>query len=77
MEIYLVITRCKRIKEWTAIGINQECYKTKEQAIEFCKSRLSKEELEMHEKAYRRGLVSWYEFDSKDYEYRIKVLNLK
>ena len=77
MEVYLVITRCKRIKEWTAIGINQGCYKTKEQAIEFCKSRLNEEEVERYEKAYRRGLVSWYEFDSKDYEYRIKVLNLK
>lgn len=77
MEIYLVITRVKKNKDWTSIGINQECYKTMEQAIEFCKSRLSKEELERHEKAYKRGLVSWYEFDSKNYEYRIKVLNLK
>lgn len=30
MEVYLVVTRCKRIKEWTAIGISQECYKTME-----------------------------------------------
>ena len=40
--------------------VSQECYDTQEKAIEFCKSRLNEEELEMHEKAYRRGLVSWY-----------------
>ena len=28
-------------------------------------------------KQLRRGLINWYEFDSKDYYYEIKVLSLK
>lgn len=50
MEIFIVISRCKRIKDFTSVGVSQECYKTMEQAIEFCKSKLNKEELEIHEK---------------------------
>lgn len=77
MEIFIVISRCKGIKDFTSVGVSQECYKTMEQAIEFCKSKLNKEELEIHEKQLKRGLINWYEFDSKDYYYEIKVLSLK
>lgn len=58
-------------------AISQECYDDKEKAIEFCKSRLNKEELELTEKAQKRGFASWFEFFGKDYSYEIKVLSLK
>ena len=58
-------------------AISQECYDTQEKAIEFCKSRLNKEELELTEKAQKRGLARWFEFFGKDYSYEIKVLSLK
>lgn len=57
--------------------VSQECYDTQEKAIEFCKSRLNKEELELTEKAQKRGLANWYEFFGKNYDYKIKVLSLK
>lgn len=37
MEIYLVITRVKKNKDWTSIGINQECYKTMDKLLNFVK----------------------------------------
>ena len=76
MEIYVVISRCKRIQDFTSLGISQECYKTKKQAIEFCESKLTKQEIEENKKAKNRNLKSWYEFDSQDYSYEIKVLKV-
>lgn len=77
MEIYIVVSRNNRIKDFTSVGVSQECYKTKEQAIKFCKSRLNKEELEEDTKMKNRNLKNWYEFDSRTCHYEIKILNLK
>lgn len=76
-EIYIVICNNKNVVDFTEVNVSQECYKTKEQAIAFCKSRMNEEEIEKYEKALARGLISWYEFDTKDYIYTIKVLSLK
>ena len=76
-EVYIVICNNKNVVDFTGASISQECYKTKKQAIAFCKSRMNKEEIEKHEKALARGLISWYEFDTKNYIYTIKVLSLK
>lgn len=76
-EIYIVICKNKNIADFTGVNVSQECYKTKEQAIAFCISRMNEEEIEKYEKALARGLISWYEFDTKNYIYTIKVLNLK
>lgn len=73
-EIYVVEVVFRKNGE---IKVNQECYDDKEKAIEFCKSRLNKEELELTEKAQKRGFASWFEFFGKDYDYKIKVLSLK
>lgn len=76
-EVYIVICRNKNFEDWTCIDVSQECYSNKEQAINFCKSRMNKEEVERYEKTLARGLISWYEFDTRKYEYRIKVLELE
>ena len=76
-EIYIVICNNKNVVDFTGVSVSQECYKTKKQAIAFCMSRMNEEEIEKHEKALARGLISWYEFDTKNYIYTIKVLNLK
>ena len=76
-EIYIVICNNKNVVDFTGVSVSQECYKTKEQAIAFCKSRMNKEEIEKYEKALARGLTSWYEFDTKNYIYTVKVLSLK
>lgn len=77
MEIYIVISNNTKIKDFTSIGVSQECYKTKEQAIEFCESRLTEQEILKNRNAKRRNLQSWYEFFGKDTIYEIKILNLK
>lgn len=74
-EIYVVYV--ESLKNWAGIEISQECYKEKEQAIDFIKTRLTKEELEKNLKAQKRGLQSWYEFFGKNYIYNVKVLSLR
>ena len=76
-EVYIVICNNKNVVDFTGASISQECYKTKKQAIAFCKSRMNKEEIEKYEKTLARGLTSWYEFDTKNYIYTVKVLSLK
>ena len=76
-EVYIVICNNKNVVDFTGGSVSQECYKTKEEAIKFYKSRMNKEEIEKHEKALARGLISWYEFDTKNYIYAVKVLSLK
>lgn len=77
MEVYIVISRFKKRTDFTTIGVSSECYSTMEKAIEFCRSRLDNEELEEHDAQLKRKLINWYEFDSKDYKYEIKILNVK
>ena len=76
-EIFIIICRNKNREDWTTVGVSQECYKDIEKAIEFCRGRLNKEELEKHDKLIKKNMIQWYEFDSKDYVYEIKVLSLK
>lgn len=75
--IYVVISRCKNRDDYTSISVSQECYTSIQEAIDFCKSKLTKEELEKHKKQIDRGLIHWYEFDNENYDYQIKVLNIK
>lgn len=77
MEVYVVISRFNKRDDWTSIGISSEVYTTKKDAIEFCKSRLTEEELEHDRKMKARNMRCWYEFYSKNYTYEIKVLTLK
>lgn len=78
-EIYAVLVIPKGITGYKTYEtrISQECYEDKEKAIDFCKSRLNKEELENHEKQLKRNLISWYEFEGAKCRYEIKVLSLK
>lgn len=75
-EVYIVISRFKGNNDFTSVGVSQECYTDMEKAIDFCKSRLNTKELEQREKAVKRNLVNWYEYDTKDYHYEIKVLSI-
>lgn len=75
--IYIIIIRNKHNMDFTSIAISSECYTKMKDAINFCKSKLTKQELALHQKQIDRGLIHWFEFDSKDYEYRIKVLDVK
>lgn len=76
MKIYIVMSRFKQLTDFTSVRVSQECYETEEQAIEFCKSRLNKEELEKHERLLKKRMINKYEFDSKDYEYKIEILKV-
>ena len=76
-EIFIVITKNKNLQDFTSVNVSQECYSNKEEAINFCKSRMNAEELEKYQKALDRGLISWFEFDTKNYVYYIKVLSLR
>ena len=73
-EIYVVIVYSKN-NTWT--NVSQECYDTKEKAIEFVESRLTSEDIERHNKQLKRGLIYWYEYSSKNYIYEIKILSLR
>lgn len=77
MEIYIVICKSNMDLKFTGVKVSQECYKTKEDAIEFVESRLTPEEIERNKIVKKRLLKNWYEFDSKSHSYEIKVLNLK
>lgn len=76
-DVYVVVVRYKDIKDWTALAVNQECFTSKEKAIEFCEGRMTKAELETRKKQLDRNLINWYEFDTKICEYTIKVLSVK
>ena len=54
-EIFVVICRNKNREDWTTVGVSQECYKDIEKAIEFCRGRLNKEELEKHDKLIKKN----------------------
>lgn len=73
-EIYIVIVYSKN-NNWT--NVSQECYDTKEKAIEFVESRLTNEDIERHNKQLKRGLISWYEYSNKNDIYEIKILSLR
>lgn len=77
MEIFIVISKSNRILDFTGVAVNQECFKNKEDAIKFCESRLTPEELERDRLAKKRLLKNWYDFDSQSHSYHIKILNLK
>lgn len=77
MEIYIVISRFKKNDYFDSVGVSQECYIDMEKAIEFCESRLNAEELQKNRELKKRNLINWFEFDSKNYSYEIKVLNVK
>lgn len=74
-DIYIVICYSKKDLSFCGVAINGEYFTSKENAIFFCESRLTSEELEHHKKQLNRGLISWYEFDSSKYRYEIKVLD--
>lgn len=77
MEIYIVMCRNVNIKDFTSFNVSSTSYKTKEQAVKFCESRLTEEEKLKNKNAKKRNLQNWYEFFSKDYIYEIKILNLE
>ena len=76
MEIYVVISRYKGRTDFTSVKVSQECYKELEDAVNFCESRLTEEEILENKKAKNRNLKHWFEYDSKDYYYEIRILNL-
>ena len=76
MKVYVVTSRFKKLNDFTSIGVSQECYTDIDKAIEFCESRLTESERDTRNKQLKRKLIEWYEFDSKDYEYRIKELKV-
>ncbi|MBQ5618442.1 MAG: hypothetical protein IIU93_04770 [Alistipes sp.] len=73
-DIYVVIVTSRIING--NYNISQECYDTQEKAIKFIESKLTKEELDLHNKQLKRNLISWYEYTSKNNYYEIKVLSL-
>lgn len=73
-DIYIILVQSRN--NYFSHNVSQICYDTKEKAIEFVKSRLTSEELELHNKQVKRGLIEWYEFTSQNYWYEIKVLSL-
>ena len=77
MKIYVVKVRFKKIEDWTSINISQEAYKTLEEAIEFCKSRMNKEERKKHEYLVKHNYMTNFYFYTKNYIYTIKELNIK
>lgn len=76
MEIYIIICRNKTFNDFTSVAVSQECYDTKEKAVEFCMSRLNEEERKQHIKYLERDLINWYEFESSRTVYEIKVLKV-
>ena len=77
MKIYIVISRFKKIEDWTNTNISQEAYKTLEEAIDFCKSKMNNEEIERHDFLLKHNYINNFYFDTKNYIYTIKELNVK
>ncbi len=75
-EIYVIESVFNKGQDWTSVGISTECYTDLEKAVDFCKSRMNKEELERYENAVNRGLQNRFEFFTKDYTYYIKFLRI-
>lgn len=76
MKVYAVISRFKKMEDFTTVGVSSECYDTLDKAIEYCRSKLNEEELERHEKQVKRNLINEWEYDTENYEYTIKELKV-
>ncbi len=75
-EIYVIESIYTKSNDFTSVGISTECYTDLEKAIEFCKSRMTKEEIEKYENAVKRNLQNRFEFYTKNYIYYIKFLRI-
>ncbi len=75
-EIYVIESVFNKVQNWTSVGISSECYTDLEKAVDFCKNRMNKEELEKYEKGVNRGLQNRFEIFTKDYTYYIKFLKV-
>lgn len=74
-NIYIVV--CNYLRDSQSVKVNQDCYTTKEKAIDFINSRLNEEEKQKNENAKNRNLLKWYEFYSKNYYYTIQILGVE
>ena len=73
-KIWIVTIYSKRDLYNTGVAIIDKFFKTKEDAIRFCESRFTEEEIEKHYKMLKRSLIEWYEYSDEKYIYEIKEL---
>lgn len=72
--VYIIIVENRK---FNTTSVSQEYYTSSKEAIKFIENRISNEDIEKHYKLLRRGLISWYEYSTKDYFYNIEVLSKK